>query len=75
MLQPIKEAISKLITEEVMLAHLEGFKSTFNCSTIREAENCHKQSQGRQSPIGKQGGHIGKFIENNRAKVRRYRTV
>ena len=29
MLQPIKEAISKLMTEEVMLLHLEGFKSTF----------------------------------------------
>ena len=29
MLQPIKEAISKLMTEEVMLIHLEGFKSTF----------------------------------------------
>ena len=29
MLQPIKEAISKLMTEEVMLMHLEGFKSTF----------------------------------------------
>ena len=28
-LQPIKEAISKLMTEEVMLMHLEGFKSTF----------------------------------------------
>ena len=29
MLQPIKEAISKLMTEEVMLMHLAGFKSTF----------------------------------------------
>ena len=29
MLQPIKEAISKLMTEEVMLMYLEGFKSTF----------------------------------------------
>ena len=29
MLQPIEEAISKLMTEEVMLMHLEGFKSTF----------------------------------------------
>ena len=29
MLQPIKEAISKLMTQEVMLMHLEGFKSTF----------------------------------------------
>ena len=27
--QPIKEAISNLMTEEVMLMHLEGFKSTF----------------------------------------------
>ena len=29
MLQPIKEAISKLMTEEVMLMHLWVFKSTF----------------------------------------------
>ena len=29
MLQPIKEALSKLMTEEVMLIHLEGLKSTF----------------------------------------------
>ena len=29
MLQPIKEVISKLMTEEVMLMHLEGFKCTF----------------------------------------------
>ena len=27
--KPIKEIISKLMTEEVMLMHLEGFKSTF----------------------------------------------
>ena len=29
MLQPVKETISKLMTEKVMLMHLEGFKSTF----------------------------------------------
>ena len=29
MLQPIKEAISKLMIKEVMLMHLQGFKSTF----------------------------------------------
>ena len=29
MLQPIKEVISKLMTEEVIPMHLEGFKSTF----------------------------------------------
>ena len=29
MLQAIKEAIPKLMTEEVMLMHPEGFKSTF----------------------------------------------
>ena len=29
MLQPIKEAISKLMIEEVMLMRLEGFSSTF----------------------------------------------
>ena len=29
MLQAIKEARSKLMTEKVMLMHLEGFKSTF----------------------------------------------
>ena len=69
MLQPIKEALSKLMTEEVMLIHLEGLKSTF-VQQLEEQKHCHKQSQGRQSPTGKQGGHIGKFIENSGEKVR-----
>ena len=69
MLQSIKEAIPKLMTEEVVLMHLEGFKSTF-VQQLEEQKTVIKQSQGIQSPTGKQGGHIGKFIENNRAKVR-----
>ena len=68
MLQPIKEAILNRMTEEVMPMHLEGFKSTFIQQL--EEQKTAINSLKEDNPIGKQGGHIGKFIENNRAKVR-----
>ena len=70
MLQPIKEAISKLMTEEMMLMHLEWFKSTFVQQLEEQKTVINSLKEGNRRLESRVHGHIGKFIENSRVKVR-----